>query len=372
VWLLWHSPCHQATTPTFANLSNFTTMQRILSVAITLFLSTLGSMAQTSDIVVFSDMGDKFTLMVDGAEINATPASRVVATGIRNETPSLLVRFADATKAPIKQNGWFPMGKEYTVVITTNKKGQTILRPSGEAEPGTAARTEPVKTKPVSFVEDAPTTPSTGDEDIAVTMGGRTVTSTTTVVEESVAGDDDTPGAENLNMSMGLNGMGVNMNVNVNGTGTGTSTSSGTTAKTTTTTTTVVSQTTTGSSFGTTTTKPPVAKEEAVYHMPGYNGPVGCPFPMSTSEFQEARTSIAGKSFEDTRMTLVKQIGGERCFTVEQVKGLMGLFSFEDNKLDLAKFAYDHTYDIGNYYKVNDVFSFESSTEELNEYIKSR
>jgi hypothetical protein len=344
-------------------------MHRFLSLTITLFLSLVGSMAQTSDIVVFSDMGDTFTLMVDGAEINATPASRVVATGIRNETPSLLVRFADATKAPIKQNGWFPMGKEYTVVITTNKKGQTVLRPSGEAELGTAARTEPVKTRPATFVEDAPPAPSTGDEELAVTMGGQTVTTTTTVVEENMAGDDDMPDAENVNMSMGVNGMGVNMNVNVSGTGTGTST----TAKTTTTTTTVVSRTTTGSTFGTaTTTKPPVVKEEAVYRMPGYNGPVGCPYPMSTSEFQEARTSIASKSFEDTRMTLVKQIGSERCFTVEQVKGLMGLFSFEDNKLDLAKFAYDHTYDIGNYYKVNEGFSFESSTEELNEYIKSR
>jgi hypothetical protein len=40
--------------------------------------------------------------------------------------------------------------------------------------------------------------------------------------------------------------------------------------------------------------------------------------------------------------------------------------------LDFAKFAYDHTYDIGNYYKVNDVFSFESSVDELDQYIRSR
>ncbi len=349
-------------------------MERFLTLTLAACLSLSGLKAQTSDIVVFSDMGDKFTLMVDGAEINAAPASRVVATGIRNETPSLLVRFADASKAPLKQNGWFPMGKEYTVVITTNKKGQTVLRPSGEAELGTAAKAEPVKAKPTTFVEDAPTG-TTNTQAVDMNVGGQTVT-TTTVVEETTMDGDDLEG-ENVNMSLGLNGVGVNMNVNVSGTGTGTT--MGTTAKTTTTTTTTVSQTTTtGGTFGTATTKPaeprpePVEVEEPVYRMPGYSGPIGCAQPMSSSEFEEAKSSIASKGFEDTKMTLVKQIGSDRCFTVDQVKGLMGLFSFEDNKLDLAKFAYDHTYDIGNYYKVNDAFSFESSTEELNEYIKTR
>ena len=55
-----------------------------------------------------------------------------------------------------------------------------------------------------------------------------------------------------------------------------------------------------------------------------------------------------------------------------QVRDLIGVFSFEDSKLDLAKYAYDHTYDIGNYYKVSDAFTFESSMEELNEYIEAR
>ncbi|MBK9515283.1 MAG: DUF4476 domain-containing protein, partial [Flavobacteriales bacterium] len=47
-------------------------------------------------------------------------------------------------------------------------------------------------------------------------------------------------------------------------------------------------------------------------------------------------------------------------------------FSFEDSKLDFAKYAYDRTYDIGNYFKVNDAFTFESSMDELNEFIQAR
>ena len=71
-------------------------------------------------------------------------------------------------------------------------------------------------------------------------------------------------------------------------------------------------------------------------------------------------------------MTTAKQVGRDRCFTAEQVKGIMNTFSFEDTKLEFAKYAYERTYDIGNYYKVNDAFTFESSIDDLNSYITAR
>ena len=37
---------------------------------------------------------------------------------------------------------------------------------------------------------------------------------------------------------------------------------------------------------------------------------------------------------------------------------------------DFAKFANQFTFDIGNYYKVNQAFQFETSTAELNKYIE--
>ena len=76
----------------------------------------------------------------------------------------------------------------------------------------------------------------------------------------------------------------------------------------------------------------------------------GCAMPMSTSEFAEIKTSIESKGFEETKMTMAKQIGRDRCFSSDQVKGIMGLFGFEETKLEFAKFAYDRTHDIGNYY----------------------
>lgn len=106
--------------------------------------------------------------------------------------------------------------------------------------------------------------------------------------------------------------------------------------------------------------------------MPGYSGRIGCAWPMTESEFNDAKKGIESKSFEETKLNTAKQIGRDRCFTATQVKGIIEVFNFEDSRLDFAKFAYDRTYDIDNYYKVSDAFNFSSSTDELNKYIQSR
>ena len=105
--------------------------------------------------------------------------------------------------------------------------------------------------------------------------------------------------------------------------------------------------------------------------MDGYNGPTGCDWPMGTTDFASAKASIAKQSFDDSKLTLAKQIFDSNCMTSAQAKEVMKTFSFEENKLAFAKYAYGHTFDIGNFYKVNDVFTFSSSVDELNSYIQA-
>jgi hypothetical protein len=50
---------------------------------------------------------------------------------------------------------------------------------------------------------------------------------------------------------------------------------------------------------------------------------------------------------------------------------MMLLFTFEDNKLEVAKYAYRKTVDNRNYVMVNDAFTFSSSRDELAKYIRS-
>jgi hypothetical protein len=91
---------------------------------------------------------------------------------------------------------------------------------------------------------------------------------------------------------------------------------------------------------------------------------------MSDNDFNQAKETLRREWFENTRVTTAKQILDRNYFTSRQVKELLLLFTFENNKLDLAKHAYSRTVDKGNYYIVNDAFTFNNSKEELARYIR--
>jgi hypothetical protein len=197
------------------------------------------------------------------------------------------------------------------------------------------------------LAQAAPTDPN--QSTVAYSATGP-ATGTTTIVSQQTT---TTP---NGSASVGMNVNGASMGVTVNGMQTQQS------SVTTTTTT-----TTTGDPNYNQSAPPP----DNGYVMPGYNGPVGCPMPMSHDDYESAKATIASKDFENTKLDIAKQIVSSNCLLAEQVRGIMKLFTFENSKLEFAKFAYAHTYDKGNYFKVNDAFEFDSSATDLSNYISS-
>lgn len=101
------------------------------------------------------------------------------------------------------------------------------------------------------------------------------------------------------------------------------------------------------------------------------NAPPRSPQQMQDNEFAVAREAIRRESFDNTRMTVAQQIADNNYFTAAQVKELVRLFSFEERKVDFAKYAYGRTLDKNNYFMINEVFSFSKSKEQLAEYIKN-
>ena len=93
---------------------------------------------------------------------------------------------------------------------------------------------------------------------------------------------------------------------------------------------------------------------------------------MDNNSFQQLKKSIANESYESTKLKVSKQFVSVNYFNATQVKELLALFSYEDSKLELAKYAYDYTVDKGNYFVVNEAFSYSSSKESLMDYIKNR
>jgi len=102
------------------------------------------------------------------------------------------------------------------------------------------------------------------------------------------------------------------------------------------------------------------------------NGTHACLHPLTMKNFEKINSSIAENSFESSRLIIAKQAVTNNCLIVDQIKVLMKLFEFESSRIDFAKFAYDYIYDKGNYYQLNDVFNFESSIDDLNNYIKNK
>lgn len=100
----------------------------------------------------------------------------------------------------------------------------------------------------------------------------------------------------------------------------------------------------------------------------GWNGGYGNV--MKARDFETLKESLRKEWFEANRLKSVKFIIDKNNFTTQQVKELMMLFTFENNKLEIAKYAYPKTVDKQNYYQVNEVLTFNSSKEELMRFVR--
>ena len=91
---------------------------------------------------------------------------------------------------------------------------------------------------------------------------------------------------------------------------------------------------------------------------------------MRGREFETLKESLRKEWFENNRLTSVKTVADKTNFTTQQVKELMLLFTFENNRLEIAKYAYRKTVDKQNYYQVNEALTFSSSKDELARFIR--
>lgn len=354
-----------------------------------LALFALSLNAQKSNLIFFAENGEKFTIVMNGLRYNEVPATNVKLTDLTApSTYKVKAIFEDPTLGEVSKTIPLEPNVEYTFNIRPkketavgkglNKAGNQIARDFGGRDSADIKKKEEEKDKYVMrFVSETPLgmpvmqqtytqqpvqpmyTPAPTTTTTVVTQPG-TVTQTTQTTTTTVGtpGTVVAPGA-GMNVSVNDPDLGVNFNMNV-GIPVGAVVTTGGT----------VQQTTT-----TTTTGAPIVQQQtttAHYMMPGYNGAIGCPWPMDQGTFSNALNTINGQSFEDNKLQIAQQVFTSNCMTVAQVTQIMGLFSFEDSKLDFAKFAYGRTFDLSNYFMVNNAFTFSSSVDELNAFINSQ
>jgi hypothetical protein len=98
----------------------------------------------------------------------------------------------------------------------------------------------------------------------------------------------------------------------------------------------------------------------------------GCSAPMNSASYEKMKKSVESKPFSDTKMSTAKVATKNACLSAAQIKGICSLFAMDDDKLTYAKFAYDYCTDKANYYEVSEVFSFSSTTDDLNKFLETK
>jgi hypothetical protein len=331
------------------------------------FLTAFQAFSQTSNAVVFSENREKFTLILNGEKKNDKPAANVKVNGLTGEFYQARVDFEDASLPDFSSNNFaVKPGLEVTYMVKLNKKGEYVLRYAGEAPASAApqATTAPEPAvKQYAIADDAPAENSpNGAIRSSGSAGspGESVNQNVTMSQTTTTTTRPVTSRENVTMNMNMGGvnMGVNMNV------TGMDAMEMEESQSTITTTTTTAQTSSAS--------PPSQPLRGAERETIVTSTSGCGRAMDSASFERAKKSIADKGFDESRLTMAKQVAKGNCMTSAMIKGILGTFSFEETKLDFARFAYDYCYDPGNYYEINDAFTFESSIEELNEYLNSK
>lgn len=93
---------------------------------------------------------------------------------------------------------------------------------------------------------------------------------------------------------------------------------------------------------------------------------------MNEREFSSFMQMLKRQSFDDTKLDFARTQLGRTAFNTRQIEMMMKEFSFDKNRLELAKIAYRTCVDKRNYFELYDAFDFESYARELNKFVQNQ
>lgn len=317
---------------------------------------TLSALSQSGDAVIYSEFGEVFTVYLNNQKKNDAPANNVQIKDLTSEFYSIRVDFEDPSMIDVSNNHFaIQFGQTTNYMLKMTRKGKYALRfhsstPLGtEADVDVAAPSRPAAVsepaRPAAVSEPARPADAVVKSDVQIEQSAMGVKTDVKVKETSNSTEHTTE--EKVEMDVNMGAFGVNMDVKIEES---------------------YSHTESGhvEMDNDQHLTRPVEDADVVY----YDGP--CSMPMTGREFDGNLNSIKEKSFEDSKLTMAKQMTKSKCLTSAQIAAVMGAFGFEDTRLEYAKFAYDYCFDTDNYFQVNNAFEFELTIDELNEYLESK
>ncbi len=322
--------------------------KKLFTLASILFIGLTAFCQNTVNLIIFSEDGDPFFAYINGVKQNVNPETNVKFTGL-SPNISLRIEFQDKNLPQLKQTMALETGFEHTARIKRDMKKQLKLRYFGQVPLSQAATG--MNTVAYHTADD----PASYNTASGNNTSGNTNSSSTTI---QTTNQTSTNGADPSNVSVNINMGGVGINMNVNG--------MDNTNMNTTTSTTVTQSSSSSTSYSnndvTQTAQPAEHSPKTVQT---------CKMAMSAASFSKMKESVEAKPFSDTKMSTAKVATKNNCLSVNQIKEIAKLFSMDEDKLTYAKYAYDYCVDKANYYQISDVFSFSSTTDELNAFLSN-
>lgn len=308
-------------------------MNRILTLSFLMLIghaiSLQAQFLPTSNLTVFSEDGYKFFLVLNGERQNDVAQTNVRIEELPMPYYNCKIIFEDKSQNEISKNNLMVVDvdgvhQDVTYKIKKDKNGKQVLRFHSNI-PAVQNLMRPANVPVYRY----------GNPSMVIAGPGFAQT-TTTITERGNGG---------VGVQMNAGGMGVNVQIQDP----------------------LMNSTTT-----TTTTTTTRGGQQGYYNeQPAMQGCMNA-YPMSPGEFNAAKQTVKNEGFDETRLDIAKQIAGSNCLNTGQIIALCQELSFEQSKLDFAKFAFDHCLDPRNYFKVSNIFSFSSSKQDLNNYIQGR
>lgn len=334
-----------------------------------------------SNLSVFNNSGQPFYVVLNGIRQNSKPETNVQVSQIKNGSYAVKVIFADGKTPDIDKNFMIDAPYDITTRIVF-KKGKGKLQLMG-MEPTHGVIQEAVVYRPndaanysdavvnmnVNVSETTPASVQTSNS-----TNSNTTTTTTTTTTNGTIPDENV----NLNMNLSVGGVNLYLNANANGSGLGTS---ATVTETTTSTISTSSTTTTSSNSVSTntgmnqTTNNMSNQVNANIQMNGnsqlqpvdHSTRVNCTKTMNRLE--AFKTELQDQSFEEDRLEALKLAMKTTCLTTAQAEQLLDLFTFDENRLEVAKYLADRLTDRDNAGALAKKLTYDSNKMEYRRYI---
>jgi hypothetical protein len=94
--------------------------------------------------------------------------------------------------------------------------------------------------------------------------------------------------------------------------------------------------------------------------------------PASDADFAQIKATLNATKFESKKLDTLKSLVYNYYFTTAQVGVLMNMFSFESNKLEVAKYIYPYVVDKQNFGSLAKEFNFDARKEDFRKFMADK